>query len=244
MSGSILQEVDILAIGVHPDDVELCAGGTVIKHIDLGYTLGICDLTKGELGTRGTPEIRLQEAEESAKFLGMAFRINLGMADGFFGVSQENILKLIEVIRACKPKIVIGNAILDRHPDHGRASKLISEACFYSGLLKIETSWKGTPQNRHRPNAVYHYIQDKNLNADFVVDITPFFQKKLDAIKIFRSQFFNPDSKEPNTPISSLDFLEFVEAKSRSYAREINVKYAEAFNVERAIGVNDLFDLL
>ncbi|MEZ4911942.1 MAG: bacillithiol biosynthesis deacetylase BshB1 [Saprospiraceae bacterium] len=236
--------VDILAIGVHPDDIELCAGGTILKHIDLGYTVGICDLTKGELGTRGNGELRLQEAEKAAEILGVSHRINLGMEDGFFEHSKENILKIIEVIRHFKPKIVLNNAVHDRHPDHGRASKLIRDACFYSGLLKIDTSYEGQHQDRHRPDAVYHYIQDKNLKADFVIDITDYMDKKLEAVMAYKSQFFDPKSTEPTTPISSLTFMEYIKAKNRSYAREINVEYAEGFNVDRLMGVKNLFDLI
>ena len=239
-----MSKVDILAIGVHPDDIELCAGGTVLKHIDLGYTVAICDLTRGELGTRGNGELRLVEAEKAAAILGVTQRVNLGMEDGFFDHSKENILQIIQVIRHFRPKIVLNNALHDRHPDHGRASKLVRDACFYAGLLKIETHYNGAAQQRHRPDAIYHYIQDKNLNADFVIDITKYMDKKLEAIMAYKSQFFDPENTEPATPISSLTFMEFVKAKNRSYAREINVEFAEGFNVDRLVGVNDLFDLI
>ena len=238
-------KVDILAIGVHPDDVELCASGTLLKQIDMGYSVALCDLTQGELGTRGNATLRLQEAEKAKEILGIKHRDNLGMADGFFQHSEENIRKIISVIRKYKPDIVLANAVSDRHPDHGRASKLISDACFYSGLIKIETKdIEGNTQIAWRPKVVYHYIQDRNLKADFVVDITKYIDKKIASIMAYSSQFFDPDSKEPETPISSKSFIEYMKAKNRAYGRDINAEYAEAFTVERNIGVNDLFDLI
>lgn len=237
-------QVDILAIGVHPDDVELCASGTLLKHIDLGYTVAICDLTHGELGTRGSGPLRLVEAEKAKEVLGVLYRENLGMADGFFQHNEETIRKIIQVIRKYKPKIVLANAVTDRHPDHGRASKLISDACFYSGLVKIITEGVHTTQQEPwRPQAVYHYIQDRNLKADFVVDITPFMDKKIASIMAYSSQFFDPESKEPETPISSKAFIDYMMAKNRAYGRDINAEFAEAFTVERNIGVENLFDI-
>jgi len=238
-------KVDILAIGVHPDDVELCASGTILKHLDLGYTVAICDLTQGELGTRGSGPLRLQEAEKAKQILGISHRENLGMADGFFQHNEENIKKIAKVIRKYKPEIVLANAIRDRHPDHGRASKLISDACFYAGLVKIETRDDiDKVQAAWRPKAVYHYIQDRNLKADFVVDITQYLDKKIECIMAYSSQFFDPESKEPETPISSKAFIEYMKAKYRAYGRDINAEYAEAFTVERNIGVKNLFDLI
>lgn len=238
-------KVDILAIGVHPDDVELCASGTLLKQIDMGYSVALCDLTQGELGTRGNAALRLQEAEKAKEILGIKYRDNLGMADGFFQHSEENILKIIRIIRKYRPDIVLANAVSDRHPDHGRASKLISDACFYSGLIKIETKdTEGNTQIAWRPKVVYHYIQDRNLKADFVVDITKYIDKKIASIMAYSSQFFDPESKEPETPISSQSFIEYMKAKNRAYGRDINAEYAEAFTVERNIGVNDLFDLI
>lgn len=233
-------KVDILAIGVHPDDIELSCCGTLLKHIDKGYSVGLCDMTQGELGSRGTPEIRLTEAMSASKKMGASFRTNLEMRDGFFQHSEENIIKLIKVIRDCKPEIVLANARDDRHPDHGRASKLISDACFYAGLLKIDTG-----QEKHRPKAVYHYIQDRNLKADFVVDISEYMDRKLELIQCFTSQFYQKGQKMegPQTPISSKQFFEFVKSKNRSYARDIQCEYAEAFTIERNIGVEDLFHL-
>jgi bacillithiol biosynthesis deacetylase BshB1 len=235
--------IDILAIGIHPDDVELSAAGTLLKHISAGYTAGILDLTRGELGTRGSAELRLKEATAAAKILGVQFRENLGMEDGFFKNDKINLFLLIEKIRQHRPKIVLCNAVADRHPDHGRASQMISEACFYSGLAKIETGFEKELQQPHRPQAVYHYIQDRQLKPDLVVDITPFVDKKLEAIMAFSSQFFNPDSKEPVTPISSPEFMEMVKAKMRVFGRDIQVEFAEGFTVERTIGVEDLLTL-
>ncbi|MBK8348307.1 MAG: bacillithiol biosynthesis deacetylase BshB1 [Saprospiraceae bacterium] len=238
-------KVDILAIGVHPDDVELCASGTIFRHIHLGYSVALCDLTSGELGTRGSGELRRAEAEEAKVIMGAVARENLGMRDGFFQHSEENLLKLINVIRKYQPNIVLANAVSDRHPDHGRASKLISDACFYSGLQKILSyDDEGSVQQPWRPKAVYHYIQDRNLKADLVVDITQYMDKKILSIMAYRSQFYDPKSLEPETPISSKSFIEFIKAKNRTYARDIGVEYAEAFTVERTIGVSDLFDLL
>jgi len=238
-------KVDILAIGVHPDDVELCASGTILKHLDLGYTVAICDLTQGELGTRGSGPLRLQEAEKAKQILGISHRENLGMADGFFQHNEENIKKIAKVIRKYKPEIVLANAVTDRHPDHGRASKLISDACFYAGLVKIETrDDEGLIQSVWRPKAVYHYIQDRNLKADFVVDITQYLDKKIESIMAYSSQFFDPESKEPETPISSKAFIDYMKAKNRAYGRDIGAEYAEAFTVERNMGVKNLFDLV
>jgi bacillithiol biosynthesis deacetylase BshB1 len=235
--------IDILAIGIHPDDVELSCAGTLLKHIAAGYSVGILDLTKGELGTRGSAELRLKEAAAAAKILGVQFRENLGMEDGFFKNDKINLFLLVEKIRQHKPKIVICNAVADRHPDHGRASQMVSEACFYSGLAKIETAYDKEMQLPHRPKAVYHYIQDRNLKPDLVVDITPFIDKKIEAIMAFSSQFFDPKSTAPSTPISSPEFMESVKAKMRIFGRDIQVEFAEGFTVERTIGVEDLVQL-
>ncbi|MFT6336088.1 MAG: bacillithiol biosynthesis deacetylase BshB1 [Saprospiraceae bacterium] len=238
-------KVDILAIGVHPDDIELGCAGTILKHIELGYIAVAVDLTEGELGTRGSGPIRLLESQDAAKILGLAARENLGMADGFFEHSKENILKISAIIRKYQPDIVLANAVRDRHPDHGRASKLISDACFYSGLQRIEqVDENGNELKKWRPKVVYHYIQDRNLNADFVVDITPYMDKKIESILAYKTQFYDPDATGPKTPISGKDFLEFNRAKNRTYGRDINAEYAEGFTIERTIGVKDLFDLI
>lgn len=237
-------KIDILAIGVHPDDIELSAAGTLLRHAAAGKTFGILDLTRGELGTRGSVTLREAEAMASAKILGSAFRYQLDIQDGLFEHKPENWLKIVQVIRDCRPEIVLCNAPDDRHPDHGRAAKMTADACFYAGLEKIETQdTAGNKQHQWRPKAVYHYIQDKQMIPDFVVDITPFFEKKMAAILSFQSQFYDPENKNPNTPISGKDFLDFVEAKSRIFGRPIGVAYAEGFICTRTLGIDDLFAL-
>jgi N-acetylglucosamine malate deacetylase 1 len=238
-------QLDILAIGIHPDDVELSASGTLLHHAALGKTIGILDLSQGELGTRGTPQIRREEAAEASKILGLAYRDILDIPDGLFAHTPDNWLKIVRVIRACRPEVVLCNAPQDRHPDHGRAAKMTTDACFYSGLQKIKTpDNQGVEQVPWRPRAVYHYIQDQQLTPDFVVDITPFFQKKMEAILAFRSQFFSPDGASPNTPISGRDFLDFMEAKARVFGRPIQAEFAEGFICARTPGVRNLFDLI
>jgi bacillithiol biosynthesis deacetylase BshB1 len=236
-------KIDILAIGVHPDDVELSCSGTIAKHISMGNSVGILDLTLGELGTRGSAELRTIEAAEAAKILGVSFRKQLQFKDGFFENNEAHLKQIIEVIRKHKPEIVLCNAVSDRHPDHGRAAKLVSDACFYSGLMKIETTVDGKKQEAWRPNAVYHYIQDQYIHPDFVVDITDFMEVKQKAIMAFSSQFYNPNSGEPETPISSKAFLEAINSKMALWGRAIGVPYAEGFTVDRYLGVNSLFDL-
>lgn len=235
--------VDILAIGVHPDDVELACSGTILKQISIGNSVGVIDLTGGELGTRGNKDLRLQESENASRVLGVRFRINLHMRDGFFNVDEHHIKLLATQIRLHKPKVVLANAITDRHPDHGRASKLISEACFYSGLSKIHLTFEGNELEAHRPVAVYHYIQDRYIHPDFVVDITDFMDLKLKSIMAFSSQFYSPESSEPDTPISTPDFIEFVKARARDFGRIIGVSYGEGFTVERALGVSNILYL-
>lgn len=231
-------KLDILAIGVHPDDVELSCSGTILKHISLGKKCGILDLTQGELGTRGSAELRLKEAEDAAKILGISIRKNLKMADGFFKNDATHQLEIIKVLRELKPEIVLCNAVSDRHPDHGRAAQLVSEACFYSGLRRIETN-----QECWRPKAVYHYIQDRNLKPDFVVDVTAFIDKKMQAIQAYKSQFYDPNSNEPESPISVKNFMDVVKGKMAVNGRDAGFEFAEAFTVERTIGVKNLFDL-
>lgn len=237
-------KLDILAFAAHPDDVELSASGTLMKHIARGKKVGIVDLTQGELGSRGTIETRYTEASDASRIMGIHYRENLKMRDGFFEMSEENILKIIQQIRKTQPSIVLANAISDRHPDHGRASKLVSEACFYSGLVKIETELDRVKQVAHRPKVVYHYIQDRYLKPDFVVDVSEFVDAKIEAIKAFKTQFYDPESNEPNTPISGKDFLDFIKSRMRELGRPIGADYAEGFKVERFLGVNDLFDLI
>lgn len=236
-------QLDILAFAAHPDDVELACSGTIMKHIAAGKRVGIVDLTQGELGSRGTIESRYAEAEKASNVLGIDVRVNLKMADGFFEINEKNKRLIIEQIRRFRPKIVLANAISDRHPDHGRASQLVSEACFLSGLRRVETKWKDEVQEYFRPDAVYHYIQDYYHKPDFVVDITEFYDRKIEAIQCFQTQFYDPNSTEPQTPISGKDFFHFIEARMIEFGRPIGAKYGEGFTVERLIGVDDLFDL-
>jgi bacillithiol biosynthesis deacetylase BshB1 len=236
-------KLDILAIGVHPDDVELSCSGTLLKHIAMGKKCGILDLTCGELGTRGSGELRLTEAANAAKILGVSVRENLKMADGFFKNDKEHQLEIIKILREYQPEIILCNAVSDRHPDHARAAELVSEACFYSGLIKVSTSFQGKEQAAWRPKTVYHYIQDRQLKPDFVIDITPFIDKKMEAIKAFKSQFYDPNSKEPESPISVANFFDVVKGKMGVFGRDAGYDYAEGFTVERSMGVNNLFDL-
>ncbi len=237
-------KLDILAFSAHPDDVELSASGTVLKHIAAGKKVGIIDLTQGELGSRGTPETRKAEAEDSSKILGLTVRHNLKMADGFFEINENNKRLIIEQIRKYKPDIILANADCDRHPDHGRASKLVSEAVFLSGLCKLNTEIGGVAQEPHRPSAVYHYIQDYYIEPDIVIDVTDFIEQKMQSILAFKTQFFDPNSSEPETPISSKEFMEYVESRMRHFGRPIGVEYAEGFTVERYPGVDLLTDLI
>lgn len=237
-------KLDILAFAAHPDDVELAASGTVMAHIAQGKKVGIIDLTQGELGTRGNAELRSKEAEQSSKILGISVRENLGMRDGFFVNNEVHQLKVIEMIRKYQPEIVLCNSEFDRHTDHGKAAQLVHDACFLSGLRKVETNIEGKPQEAWRPKAIYHFIQDYHTKPDIIVDITPFFEQKINSIKAFSSQFYNPDSQEPESPISSKDFFHFIEARAREFGRPIGVRYAEAFTVKRPIGTTNLLTLL
>lgn len=237
-------KIDILAIGIHPDDVELSCSGTIAKHIAFGKKVGILDLTQGELGTRGNAELRTKEANEAAIILGVSFRTQLNLKDCFFENNEENQKKIIEIIRKHQPEIILCNAISDRHPDHGRASKLVSDASFYSGLIKIETHSDNKIQKAWRPKAVYHYIQDQYIHPDFVIDISDFIDIKHKAIMAYSSQFYNPSSNEPETPISSKHFIESVNSKMSILGRDIGVKFAEGFTVNRYPGINSLFDLV
>lgn len=240
-------KLDILAIGVHPDDVELACSGTLLQHIAMGKKVGLLDLTRGERGTRGSAELRDIEAAKSAAKMGALVRENLCMADCFFEHSPENINAIIRIIRKYQPEIVLTNSIDDRHPDHGRAAKLTADACFYAGLAKIETlDEQGKIQERWRPKAVYHYIQDFYLKPDFVTNITPFWDKKIELIMTFRSQFFdeNTETSELSTPISGLDFLQYIEGRARDFGRPSGFEYAEGFIAARTIGVENLFSLI
>lgn len=237
-------KLDILAFGAHPDDVELGCAGTILKEISLGKTVGIIDLTRGELGTRGSAEIRDQEATNAAAILGVSARENLEMKDGFFVNDEKHQLEIIKMIRKYRPEIVLCNAIDDRHIDHEKGSKLVSDACFLSGLVKVETELEGDAQQAWRPKLVYHYIQWKNIVPDFVVDITGFTDKKIEAILAYSSQFYNANSKEPESPITSKNFLESLNYRSKDLGRLTGVDHAEGFTVERYLAVNSLGDLI
>lgn len=237
-------KLDILAIGAHPDDVELGCAATLAKEIHNGKKVGILDLTRGELGTRGTAEIRDQEAANAAKILGASVRHNLGLADGFFVNDKASQMEIIKIIRKYKPDMVLCNALDDRHIDHGKGSKLASDACFLSGLRKIETEYEGEPQEAWRPKQVYHYIQWKNLTPDVVVDVTGFMDKKLEAVFAYESQFHKQDADEPETPISSSNFKDSITYRARDLGRLIGVEYGEGFTAERYVAVKSLYDLI
>lgn len=236
-------KADILVFAAHPDDAEISAAGTIMKHVEMGKKVVIVDLTGGELGSRGSKELRLEEATAASALMGVADRVNLGMADGFFEISKENTMAVIEQVRKYQPEIVLTTAVSDRHIDHGRASKLTAEACFLSGLRRIESSLEGIQQQAWRPKSVYHYIQDYYHHPDFVVDISDYVDRKIEVLKCYGSQFHDPDSKEPLTPISGENFFHFLKGRWAQYGRLINVDYAEGFTVDRAIGVEDLTSL-
>lgn len=235
--------LDILAFGAHPDDVELGCSGTLAKAVASGKKVGIIDLTRGELGTRGSAAIRTEESKQAAKILGAEIRENLDFSDGFFVNDKSHQLEVIKKIRKYRPEIVICNAVDDRHIDHGKGSKLVSDACFLSGLRKVETSYEGEEQQAWRPKKVYHYIQWKNLKPDFVVDISGYLEKKVDAVLAYKSQFYDATSNEPNTPISDQNFLDSVTYRARDLGRLAGVAFAEGFTAERTPLVKSLDDL-
>ena len=232
-------KIDILAFGAHPDDVELGCGGTIAKLISEGKTCVIVDLTKGEMGTRGTDETRRIEAGNSAKILGVSARENLGMKDGFLVNSEEYQLMIVKMIRKYRPEIVLANAIDDRHPDHAKGAKLVSDACFLSGLRKIETSEDGENQEVWRPKHIFNYIQWKNIKPEFVIDISEHLDKKIEACMAFKTQFYDPNSKEPETPITSRDFYESLTYRAQDLGRLSGVAYAEGFTTEKLIALKN-----
>lgn len=237
-------KLDILAFGAHPDDVELGCGATIAKEISLGKKVGVVDLTRGELGTRGSAGLRDQEAANAAKILGVSVRENLRFADGFFVNDKEHQLEIIKMIRKYQPEIVLCNAIDDRHIDHSKGSKLVSDACFLSGLKKIETAIEGEQQDQWRPKQVYHYIQWKNIEPDFVVDVTGFIDKKTASVLAYSSQFYDPNSKEPETPITSKNFIDSINYRAKDLGRLIGVECAEGFTTERYVAVENLSKLI
>ena len=237
-------KLDILAIGAHPDDVELSCSATLAKEISFGKKVGILDLTRGELGTRGSAKIRTKESAAAAKIIGVSARENLDFADGFFVNDKKHQLEIIKIIRKYKPEIVLCNAIEDRHIDHPKGSKLTSDACFLSGLRKIETNLNGKNQEAWRPKKVYHYIQWKNIDPDFVVDVTGFMDIKMASVQAYATQFYDPNSKEPISPITSKNFLDSVLYRAQDLGRLIGVEYAEGYTVERPVAVKSLDSLI
>ncbi|HLG35939.1 MAG TPA: bacillithiol biosynthesis deacetylase BshB1 [Bacteroidia bacterium] len=237
-------KLDILAFAAHPDDVELSCSGTLLLHKSLGKKIGIVDLTRGEMGTRGTPETRKKEADAASKILQLDARENLGFEDCFFINDKEHRMKVVSVIRKYQPNIVLANAIADRHPDHARAAQLISESCFIAGLKKTETILDGNQQSLWKVKALYHYMQDRYIKPDFVVDVSEWFEKKMESVLAYKSQFYNPDSKETDTPISSKNFLEFLRSRAAEMGRNIGVQYAEGFTASRIPGIKNISDLI
>jgi len=236
-------KLDILVIAVHPDDAELCCSGTILKHIALGKKVGIVDLTRGELGTRGTAETRDEEAADSARILGLHARENLRFRDGFFQNDEFHRLEVIKAIRNYQPEIILSNALEDRHPDHGRAGDLVYDAVFLSGLPKIETEVEGLNQAAHRPRLLLQYIQDRYLKPDIIVDISEHMDKKIESIKAFKTQFYNPDVEGLQTYISSPEFFETVIGRSREFGKSIGATFGEGFTSRKLLGVDNLFDL-
>ncbi|MEO8793890.1 MAG: bacillithiol biosynthesis deacetylase BshB1 [Daejeonella sp.] len=236
-------KLDILVFAVHPDDAELSCSGTIIKHLHLGKKVGIVDLTRGELGTRGSAEIRDVEAANSAKVMGLTVRENLAMRDGFFQNDEDHQKEIIRMLRKYKPEIVLSNAMEDRHPDHGKAGELINDSVFLSGLSKIETKNEGEIQEAWRPRLILQYIQDRYIKPDILVDVTDFWDVKMKSIAAFETQFFNPDGDENGTYISAPGFLQLIDARARDFGRYINTTYAEGFTSRKLLGVDNLFNL-
>jgi len=236
-------KLDILVIAVHPDDAELCCSGTILKHIALGKKVGIVDLTRGELGTRGTAETRDEEAADSARILGLHARENLRFRDGFFQNDEFHRLEVIKAIRKYQPEIILSNALEDRHPDHGRAGDLVYDSVFLSGLPKIETEVEGVKQAAHRPGLLLQYIQDRYLKPDIIVDISEHMDQKIESIKAFKTQFYNPDVEGLQTYISSPEFFETVIGRSREFGKSIGATFGEGFTSRKLLGVDNLFNL-
>ena len=236
-------KLDILAFAAHPDDIELACSGTLIKQVKNGNKVGIIDLTEGELGSRGSRELRYEEAENASKVIGNSIRENLNLGDGFFYLYEQSLLRVVEMIRKYKPEIVLCNAIKDRHPDHGRGGELVKRAAFLAGLVKIKTSLNGEKQEKWRPKQIFHYIQDQYIEPDFAIDITEEIDDKMKSILCYSSQFYNPESKEPQTPISSQEFMGFLDGRARQFGRTVGVKYGEGFNSVNPIKVNSLTDI-
>jgi bacillithiol biosynthesis deacetylase BshB1 len=238
-------KLDILILAAHPDDAELCCGGVIAKHVALGHKVGIVDFTRGELGTRGDADTRTKESAEAAKILGLSVRENLDLSDGFFQNDESHQLEVIRAIRKYRPTIVLSNAVRDRHPDHAKGAALGYDSCFLAGLAKIKTEDKdGLEQQSWRPQAVYHFIQSQFIIPDFVVDISDYWDAKMNAVMAYKSQFYDPNNKEPQTYISTPEFLRLIESRAIELGHAIGVKYAEGFTARRYVGVNNLMDLI
>lgn len=237
------EKLDILFFAAHPDDAEISAGGSILRSIAQGLKVGIVDMTRGELGSRGSAELRDKESAAASRVLGIHHRANLGLKDGFFADDEESRLKIIQQIRRFRPQVVVCNSPTDRHPDHGRASEMVRQACFYSGLMKIQTSWNNKNQEAWRPAQTYHYIQDYYLKPDFVIDVTEFWEQKIAALKCYSSQFFDPDSSEPSTPISGAEFFDFLKGRALQMGRPSGILLAEGFIASRTPAVNGFGDL-
>ena len=236
-------KLDILAIAAHPDDIELSVAGTLLKHIKMGLKCGIVDITKGELGTRGSGDLRILEATAAAEVLGLSARENLELPDGFFLNAKEHQLVVVAAIRFYRPEIIITNAVTDRHPDHGRASSLVSTSVFLAGLPKIQTTRNGKEQESWKTKSVYHCIQDRYIEPDFVIDVTDEWEQKMKSVLAYKSQFYNPNSGEPETPISTKEFIDFLKARAIDMGRQAGLHLAEGFTVERTPAISSLTDL-
>ena len=236
--------IDILAFGAHPDDVEISCGGTLLRYAGEGKQIAIVDLTRGELGTRGSGDLRMEECKAASQILGLVDRVNLGMADGFFEENEDHLHQIIREIRHFRPKLILANSIRDRHPDHGRAAALVARAAFLSGLPKINTERNGISQEAYRAPMLLHYIQDIYIEPDVVLDVSAYAEEKIKVVQCFSSQFFDPNSTEPETPISNAHFFEFMKGRMLQFGRPIGTKYAEGFTVNRTLGVSDLFHLI
>ena len=236
--------IDILAFGAHPDDVEISCGGTLLRYAGEGKQIAIVDLTRGELGTRGSGDLRMEECKAASQILGLVDRVNLGMADGFFEENEDHLHQIIREIRHFRPKLIFANSIRDRHPDHGRAAALVARAAFLSGLPKINTERNGISQEAYRAPMLLHYIQDIYIEPDVVLDVSAYAEEKIKVVQCFSSQFFDPNSTEPETPISNAHFFEFMKGRMLQFGRPIGAKYAEGFTVNRTLGVSDLFHLI
>lgn len=236
--------IDILAFGAHPDDVEISCGGTLLRYADEGKQIAIVDLTRGELGTRGSADLRMEECKAASQILGLVDRVNLEMSDGFFEENEAHLHQIIREIRHFRPKLIFANSIKDRHPDHGRAAALVARAAFLSGLPKINTERNGISQEAYRAPMLLHYIQDMYIEPDLVLDVSAYAEEKIKVVQCFSSQFYDPNSLEPETPISNAHFFEFMKGRMLQFGRPIGAKYAEGFTVNRTLGVNDLFNLI